>query len=171
MVVIAAVALVAILGFLVVASPRIGSITYDKILINNVTKDAIYCEDDHWGESPPVAYYRGSTRPGLNETTGESTDEKLDPAPNYDRELTVWVKDEDGNPMIDIKVKISGCGLLDSKRTDGKGRVVFSLEGCKLTGDDYRKFEGEIKIEATSKLAVIGQEQTKSITIPVFRPR
>lgn len=51
---------------------------------------------------------------------------------SYDENLTVTALDSNDDPMVDIKVTITGCGLEDDfvpNMTDSDGKAMFDLSG------------------------------------------
>ena len=54
---------------------------------------------------------------------------------SYDENLTVTAVDSNDDPMEDIKVTITGCGLEDDfvpNMTDSDGKVMFDLSGIEF---------------------------------------
>ncbi len=64
-----------------------------------------------------------------------SDEEISDINTSYDENLIVTVLDSDDDPMEDIKVVITGCGLEDEfipNMTNSEGEVIFNLSGIEL---------------------------------------
>ncbi len=103
-VVVAAVALAAILSFMVTSGPSIGSWT---IKIGGKTGGEITCTDIH---DDGTAWYNTTQYGNL--------------------EITVY--DQNGHPLPNVKVIIEGCGITHANHTNPQGYTWFSLDGVHL---------------------------------------
>lgn len=158
MVVIAAVSLVAITGFIIVSGPKLDRIEYGAINIAGQELDKVICDDllTKSTEKHPVGsrLYRGSPR--VNDSGSVAAD------PNYDTHLKIYVYDIDGEPLAGVVVTAEGTGVHDAGKTNGDGYVEISLEGCFLQpGEDVDTIT--ITAEYSGTLGM----QEKSTVVPV----
>jgi hypothetical protein len=149
MVIIAAVSLAAILGFMIYATPGIGDIKVDSILINGVNESKVVCDKI---EPDGTAVYQGGMTP---------------PVAGYDEYLKITVyqagKGRTPLPGVDL-VATSDCGVTDANKTDKDGFATISLKNCELApGQDI----GTITIKAKYP-GLIGTQE-KSTTVQVIR--
>ncbi len=165
-VIIAAVSLAAILGFMVTTEPSI-----DEIRIHDVYhgehedvgdiygyQSSVYVEDID--EDSGIAYYRGSERPDP-----EDPDGTLSPAEGYDTHLVVTIYNEEGSPMSGVDVEAEGAGVSSVGTTNASGIVELSLDGCRL-----RRNQNNAQITVTGTYeGLIGSESVRT-NIWVQRP-
>lgn len=158
LVVIAGVCLVVILGFLVVSKPDLDTIQVDPMVMDGWSQDIIYC---NWTEDTNSSAFSPST--GEHWYAGAKLDPSHEPDPYmFDKDITIICTDNDGEPMSEVRVVISGAGVNDAGTTKSTGKVVLSLRGCHLGPNDR---QGEIKVEAKYDSTFGTQKKTTSITV------
>lgn len=158
MVVIAGVCLVVILGFIVVSKPDLDNIYVEPIKVNGIEQNKIWA---NWTEDTNTSIF--TPKRGEHWYAGAKLSYNHEPNKNlYDSFVTIVCSDDDGNPMSNIDVVISGAGVLDSDKTDTNGKVTLSLKNCHLGPNDS---QGEIKIEAKYDSTFGTQKKTKTITV------
>ena len=158
MVVIAGVCLVAIVGFIVVSKPDLDTIYVEDIKVDGWQQTKIWC---NWTEDTNEAVFKPNRGEhwyaGAELSSNHNPDDYL-----FDSNVTIICEGDDDEPMSDVDVVISGAGVLDSGKTDTKGKVTLSLKGCHLGPNEA---VGEIQIEAKYQSTFGKQKKTTSITV------
>ncbi|MFP3871976.1 MAG: hypothetical protein ACOCTR_01775 [Candidatus Natronoplasma sp.] len=157
-VIIAAVSLAAILGFMVTTEPKIDDVRVHEVQHGtNETHESVICEELY---EDGRAYYKGSERPDPDDS-----DNTLPPEKEYDEYLVVTIYDEDGNVMAGVDVEAEGAGASAVATTNSTGQAELDLDGCRLRqNEDHAKIEIEASYEG-----LIGTESVQT-SIWVERP-
>ena len=158
MVVIAGVCLVAIVGFIVISKPDLDTIYVEDIKVDGWSQTKIWC---NWTEETNKTIFKPNRGEhwyaGAKLAYNHNPDDYL-----FDSTVTIICEGDDDEPMSDVDVVISGAGVLDSGKTNTKGRVTLSLKGCHLGPNEV---VGNIQIEAKYQSTFGEQTKTTSITV------
>ncbi|MEF8874833.1 MAG: hypothetical protein V5A88_09240 [Candidatus Thermoplasmatota archaeon] len=158
-VIIAAISLAAILGFMVTSEPKIDEIRIHSVQHgdSNSTYDSILVEERY---DDGRAYYKGSERPDPDDESNT-----LRPERGYDQNLVVTAYDEEGNPMAGVDIEATGAGVSSVATTNASGMAELDLDGCRLLQN-----EDNAKIELTATYEGLIGENSVSNSIWVERP-
>ncbi len=158
-VIIAAISLAAILGFMVTTEPKIDDLRIHSVAHGdaNETYDRIIAEEIY---EDGRAYYMGSERPDPDDESNT-----LRPERGYDEFLVVTAYDEDGSPMAGVDIEATGAGVSSVATTNASGMAELSLDGCRLLQNENH---AQIELSATYE-GLIGTESVSS-SIWVERP-
>jgi len=157
MVVIAGVCLVAIVGFIVMKED-LDTINVEDIKIDGWSQTKIWC---NWTEETNKSIFEPNR--GEHWYAGAKLSNYHNPNDYlFSPSITIICKDDEGDPMSEVDVVISGAGVLDSGKTNTNGKVILSLKGCHLGPNEV---VGKIQIEAKYQSTFGEQTKTTSITV------
>ena len=158
MVIIAGVCLVAIVGYLIISKPDLDTIQVYDIKVDGWEQTKIRC---NWTEDTNASIFEPNRGEHWYAGAKLSYNHYPDPA-IFDSKVTIKCIGDDGKPMADVDVVISGAVEPDSGKTNTKGVVTLSLKGCHLGVNDEI---GEIIVEANYQSTFGKQKKTTSIMV------